>query len=395
MKLNNLATASVIMGFLFIHAVTAPAQINWAASGSPHTWWESVAASTDGTRMIASAYGDNIYLSTDSGQTWTPSPTGALNGYAWYAVASSADGTNLMAAGLFVEGIYLSTNAGASWYLSAAPNGNWFDVYCSANGKKLVASTSAASGQIYYSTNGGATWPAATAPSGYWRGLAGTPDGTTLWAGDSFGGRIYKSTDSGQTWTILSGSPQDYWSKIVCSTNGQTVVAASYGGSNPAHIYISTNSGANWFISGAPMGIWWGLVCSADGTKMVAASQDIGIWNSTDSGITWVQDNARTDVTWAGLAGSADCSKLVATAINDSVYINVPATAPILAIAGSGTNVVLTWTTNAAGFRLVANTGLTTTNWQTVTNPINIVLDQNQVTVPATGAASFFRLQNP
>jgi len=148
------------------------------------------------------------------------------------------------------------------------------------------------------------------------------------------------------------------------------------------------------FDVGCWMGIWWGLVCSADGTKMLAAAQDIGIWSSTDSGITWVQDNARTDVTWAGLAGSADCSKLVATAINDSVYINV-ATAPLLAIAGSGTNVILSWTTNAAGFRLVANTNLTTTNWQTVTNPINIVIDQNQVTVPAAGAASFFRLQNP
>jgi hypothetical protein len=391
LKAQSLLLA-VLLGFIYV----ADAQNTWIPSSSQSLSWETVAASADGTRMLAAVYGQELYLSTNAGSSWVATSTGAPNGYGWYATASSADGTNLMAAGLFIEGIYISTNGGASWYPSGATNGNWISLYSSANGRLMVGSTAASNGQIYYSTNFGLTWTNASAPGTYWRGMAGTPDGTTLFSSDnSYNGRIYKSTNFGASWAPLSGSPNvGYWDKLACSTNGNFVIAASDGGGNPAHIYISTNSGTNWSVPpGSPMGIWKGLICSSDGTKIVALAQDAGIFSSSDSGVTWMADNAPNTLLWVGLAGSADCTKLAATANDAPIYINV--IIPVLTITPAGTNVLLSWPTNAPGFRLTENADLTTTNWLTVTNPIDLVGTQNQVAVPDGGSSAFFQLQNP
>jgi hypothetical protein len=79
---------------------------------------------------------------------------------------------------------------------------------------------------------------------------------------------------------------------------------------------------------------------------------------------------------------------------NEYIYINVVPMPP-LNIAASGTNVILSWPTNATGFRLTGNANLNTTNWVSVTNALNVSNDLNQVTLPANGSARFFRLQNP
>jgi len=116
---------------------------------------------------------------------------------------------------------------------------------------------------------------------------------------------------------------------------------------------------------------------------------------------TWVPDNAPTNVFWTGMACSANGSKMAATATsmspglpNEYIYINVVPMPP-LNIAASGTNVILSWPTNATGFRLTGNANLNTTNWVSVTNALNVSNDLNQVTLPANGSARFFRLQNP
>src|SRR5690242_13112224 len=85
-----------------------------------------------------------------SAQVWTG--TSAPGDY-WQAVASSADGSKLVAAG---SGIYTSTNYGATWTLTQAPTGYWKAVASSADGVKLVAVPQ--SGPIYTSTNTGGTW---------------------------------------------------------------------------------------------------------------------------------------------------------------------------------------------------------------------------------------------
>ncbi len=78
--------------------------------------WHSVASSADGTKLVACAYNNYIYTSTDSGVTWTvrANTGGQVAARNWRSVASSADGTKLVACAIS-EYIYTSTNSGATW----------------------------------------------------------------------------------------------------------------------------------------------------------------------------------------------------------------------------------------------------------------------------------------
>jgi hypothetical protein len=58
-------------------------------------------------------------------------------------------------------------------------------------------------------------------------------------------------------------------------------------------------------------------------------------------------------------------------------------------------NVVLSWSTNAAGFVLQQNSNLATANWQDVTNTPSVTNGQYQVTIPVSPANNFFHLFHP
>src|SRR5216683_1139178 len=65
---------------------------NWTERASNQRW-QSVASSSDGTKLVACVYGGKIYTSTDSGANWTERASNRN----WRSVASSSDGTKLVA----------------------------------------------------------------------------------------------------------------------------------------------------------------------------------------------------------------------------------------------------------------------------------------------------------
>lgn len=65
---------------------------------------------------------------------------------------------------------------------------------------------------------------------------------------------------------------------------------------------------------------------------------------------------------------------------------------PVLVIARSGDNAVVSWTTNSLGYTLQQIGDLSKTNWANVTNPTIVVGNQNQVTLPLANTNNFFRL---
>ena len=76
----------------------------WTARESARNWF-AVASSSDGTKLVATVAGGQIYTSADSGVTWTAG--GASRN--WYAAASSSDGTKLAAVaygGQIYTGVY-------------------------------------------------------------------------------------------------------------------------------------------------------------------------------------------------------------------------------------------------------------------------------------------------
>ncbi len=121
-------------------------------AGDTSQSWFSSASSSDGSHLIAGVGGDGIgrlYISTDAGQTWNEARPAGDTDKSWHAVASSADGSRLIAGvggGRFSGGgagrLYLSSNSGQSW-TETRPAGNvnkqWFTVASDSTGQYLIA----------------------------------------------------------------------------------------------------------------------------------------------------------------------------------------------------------------------------------------------------------------
>jgi hypothetical protein len=91
--------------------------------------------------------------------------------------------------------------------------------------------------------------------------------------------------------------------------------------------------------------------------------------------------NATTETT--ALVGTADYFTIVTTAAS---------AAPVLAIIKSGTNVLLEWPTNAAGYTLEFASNLTSSAWST-NLPAPVVVNTNKVvTNGISGTQKFYRL---
>ena len=99
--------------------------------------------------VIFSATG-RIYTSPEFGVTWTLSAGSPTN--VWFNIASSADGGRLFACAS-PGGIYISVNSGGTWSRPLIADQNWHAVACSDDGTKAVAaynSGGGTTGSIYY-----------------------------------------------------------------------------------------------------------------------------------------------------------------------------------------------------------------------------------------------------
>ena len=178
--------------------------------------WRSIASSADGSKLVAAVYTNPpdaqppIYLSTDYGATWTPSPQWPPSQPAilsFYRVASSAGGTRLVAAERFGK-IYTSSDSGLTWVVRA-PAGGFNSIASSSDGNTLVAVQP--DGKIFISTDAGATW-AQREQVRFWRGVAVSADGNQIVAAVN-NGRIYRSisnrTTAGTAGSIVGGQTND------------------------------------------------------------------------------------------------------------------------------------------------------------------------------------------
>ncbi len=293
--------------------------------------WNSIAASADGSKLVAgSSCGDiycnfpgRIFTSGDAGATWTWQINSPLGIY--QSVASSADGSKLVAAARYADsnlssGTQISTSAdgGATWTLQAnSPLANWSLVVSSIDGSKLVAVTDVTNAnQIYVSTDGGVNWTLRNTLAGYVK-VAMSADGSKLVATVA-GGQIYTSADSGVTWVLQAGSPVAFWNTVASSADGLKLVAASFSdatGLVGGSLYTSVDGGVTWSQSTGPGAKFWISVTSAaDGSKL-AATINYGnvMWVSADGGATWLLMHTNDSaVGWRAIVSSADGSKLAA-----------------------------------------------------------------------------------
>jgi len=118
--------------------------------------WQSITSSSDCSKAYAVVTNGDIYISSNSGATWTPTGNSNLNTKYWQSITCSSDGSKVYAV-VYGGDIYVSTNSGVTW----TPTGNsslntkyWQSITCSSDGSNVYA---VSSGDIYVSTNYGAT----------------------------------------------------------------------------------------------------------------------------------------------------------------------------------------------------------------------------------------------
>jgi len=137
-------------------ASTAPTDYgkNWSVANNRvvnTAWVAALAVSSSGTKLFAGTDA-GVFLSTDSGATWTA--TGATGNPIW---ALAVSGTSLFAG--IGEGVFQSTNDGADW--SAVDNGlNYRGLLHSfaVSGTSLFAGTWG--GGVFFSRDNGTNWTA-------------------------------------------------------------------------------------------------------------------------------------------------------------------------------------------------------------------------------------------
>ncbi len=380
----------MVVAIIICPAFTVVAQ-TWTQTSAPTNDWQSVALSTDGSKLAAASSTLNsggIYTSTNSGNIWISHdiPVSRFN-----SVASSADGTKLVRGGYPV---YVSTDSGNTWTQTLLPTNSYW-VTSSADGTKLVAASGGINfpGSIYSSSDSGNSWTQTSAPTNQWSALASSADGNMLVAaagGYVGGGPIYTSTNSGNTWITNCLFVSVFFNSVASSADGRKLVVVA-----STNIFTSTNSGNSWTTNYVPNHSWTSVASSADGSRLVAAANNV-ILTSTNSGNTWTSNNV-PNKSWIAVASSADGAKLVAVVDNGGIWTLQTTPAPVLNITAANTNLTLSWIIPSTNFVLWQCTDLAAGDWSVVTNPpvLNLTNLQNQVTLPPPAGNAFFQLYTP
>jgi len=240
--------------------------------------WSSIAGSTDGSKLVAAAWGGKIHTSSDAGANWTECPgAGDRN---WLAVASSADGNKLAALYDWGGYIFTSSDAGANWTARGVPGShNWTAIASSADGNRLVAV--AKDSTVFTSSDAGANWTErASSGSRKWSAVASSADGNKLVA-TATGGRIYTSANAGATWTERAADGLHNWTAVTISDDGQKLSATAGGG---GYIYSSNDGGTTWVAqTSAGVPNWAAIASSADGSKIAAAAYGGAIYTTANN----------------------------------------------------------------------------------------------------------------
>ena len=246
------------------------------AAGSQN--WSSIAGSTDGSKLVAAAWGGKIHTSSDAGANWTEHPgAGDRN---WLAVASSADGNKLAALYDWGGYIFTSSDAGANWTARGVPGShNWTAIASSADGNRLVAV--AKDSTVFTSSDAGVTWTAqANSGSRKWSAVASSADGNKLVA-TATGGRIYTSANAGATWTERAADGLHNWTAVTISDDGQKLSATAGGG---GYIYSSNDGGVTWVAqTSAGVPNWAAIASSADGSKIAAVPYGGAVYTTANN----------------------------------------------------------------------------------------------------------------
>lgn len=315
---------------------TNSGQNNWILNSPVSSVvYNCVAVTTDGTIQVACTK-DTIYLYKNNG--WTQIYTTSTPGVAFSYVCLSDDGVCITASD-FSTGLYVSTNSGGSFTIIAGitnPN----TVCMSKNGlyQSVISNT-----RIYKTTDKWATFNSlsVTSPTSLCMSYDGSRQimFTFLLQRPTPVISVYLSTDYGSTFTIISQTTLlDQIVSCNCSSDGIIVTAVSYTAlTNIVKIYLSTSQTVptfNQVFSTSVTVPVFSMSLSATGISQWCV---IGgdIYQSTDTGSTWtpVTNLPSQSTVWVQACVSGDNSNVIIVGLNTIGYIYYSKTSTVTTIA--------------------------------------------------------------
>lgn len=315
----------------------------------PSTGNYSSGISSDGSTIIVGNTSAGVYLSTDSGTTFSRVSTSSVPAARYY-VAISGDGQKMFAANNTTHVIYYSTDGGVNWSSKAGVTTNITSTCMSANGNVwMVGGYSYGS---FTSTDNGSTWTSNGIGSDSWYSCALSDDGTKRYM-LPYNGTLKISTNSGTSYSNTT-TTITFANCVSTSSDGSRVLVVSRVGSSA---YLSTDSGSTFTQVYLGPVYLYGCSMSSNGQKLVIAGLNGNIVYSSDYGATWNAETTPTTGSWANISMSRDSSKIIALkTTSTAVYLgSFPLPSSISLTSGGNAVIVyrveniITATANTAG----------------------------------------------
>jgi photosystem II stability/assembly factor-like uncharacterized protein len=298
-------------------------------TGSGKRQWRGITCSDNGTIIFACAFNDYIYKSTNNGKTWVP-VTLSLSRRNWTALSCSADAKTIIACATwnlygpsdseFGRGdyIYISRNSGTSWTkvtgdvgINANGKSLWSSVSCSSGFKDefsifptdIVMAAAELSGNIWVSKDNGFTWINSSIASTAFKLLNFSTSDIVVSANGKVislvtipdkldVGNAYTSADSGDNWKAFPLNQQS--NCITCSGDGKIIVV----GTSDNYIYRSGDTGFSFSQQfGSAPNRWSTITISPDSDFYAAAAYGGYIYGSED-GKQWILDELSFEKQW-------------------------------------------------------------------------------------------------
>ena len=400
----------------------------WAATSAPVTNYYTIAAGLTNGGVAYASGGRMVLQTTNAGLDWA-ALAGGIAGLDVRALA--VDGPTVYAAtrDIFNVGpsqILRSLNAGLSWTVVVPDGGQLgeqnktividpvtpFHLY--AADFRLPTMTEPEDSFLIRSTDSGTTWthlPDPTTPLGAeirGRAVALNPlNPSIVYVGGSGTPNLVRSADGGTNWTDVSVGSGYVYALAIDPVTPETLYAGVYDSVLFSQgVLKSTNSGASWFASNAglllPLPTFYQLLLDPRDPAHIHAATDGGYFASLDAGAHWTAESFALSTpdaqTISAMTLTASRELLAATAGGiyrldlSTLYLSRPR----LTITPAGSNAILSWADSAAGFSLQSSSSLTPPSlWSAVSLPVIHTNNQQEVTVPLTNQASFYRLIGP
>ena len=295
---------------------------DWAASNSgigAYLTVECFASNSTGIFVggnAGSATTNGVYLSTDSGTTWTLKNTG-ITGNTKVACLLATSGSTLFA-GKATNGIFKSTDNGDTWAAANTGLTNTDVNFLLYNGTDIFAATY---GGIFRSKDNGATWDAVNTGLTNTDVLGMAMLGNNLFAA-TLGG-VFTSNIDGDSWSAVNTGLTDL-NIGTLFVDGSNLWAGTYFSSDS--IFLSTDNGANWTRKATGITNGWVEAFAKYGDELYAATVGAGIYKSTDTGDTWTAVNTGLtdqDVYDLLISGTTFLAATEGGGVNKNTFVNL------------------------------------------------------------------------